>query len=395
MLLEIFSKIGTSLSKIFSAIKTAWSETFKTDFNASDILYGIIESLYKFSDALVVGDSAFDKISRIIKGVFSLIKMFASFNAKFAVLSLNVLKGVLGLTNIDLLEFAARIGDGIVKIRQLIFQNKILKIDLDKIADSIVGLISKFIEWINTFLKLPGVQKTITNIKNVLSDLTDTVSDLIEGNISIGQFFSKILNKISSGFNKLVESCPGLKKVVSLIKELFESFKNSPVVSGALDSITEWFDKIKENFKDAYGVGKNAIDGIIEGLKDGTMTLGRAIIEIGKMMIEVLCEVLEIHSPSRKTFEAAKYYILGAVEGLKKFAKYLWSTLKNIANKLVDFVKNINFGAIIATGFGVGILLLAKKTLDVVDKFANAFDNLGGIFGSIKNFISDFQNLPF
>lgn len=391
MLGEMFSKIGTSLSKIFNAIKTAWSETFKTDFNASDVLYGIIESLYKLSDALVIGENTLNQITRISKGVFALIKLFASFNTKVIVLAFNILKGVLGLTNLDLLEFAARIGDGIVKIKDLIFNSKILKIDLDKIADSIVGLISKFVEWINAFLKLPGVQKTITNIKNALSDLTDTVSDLIEGNISIGKFFSKILNKISSGFNKLVESCPGLKKVVSLVKELFKAFKGSSVVSGALDSITEWFDKIKENFKDAHDVGKNIIDGIIEGLKDGTMTLGRAIIEIGKMMIEVLCEVLEIHSPSRKTFEAAKYYILGAVEGLKKFAKYLWSTLKNIANKLVDFVKNINLGPIIATGFGVGILLLAKKTLDVVDKFANAFDNLGGIFGSVKNFISNFD----
>ena len=391
MLGEMFSKIGASLSKIFNAIKTAWSETFKTDFNASDVLYGIIESLYKLSDALVIGENTLNQITRISKGVFALIKLFSSFNTKVIVLAFNILKGVLGLTNLDLLEFAARIGDGIVKIKDLIFNSKILKIDLDKIADSIVGLISKFIEWINTFLKLPGVQKTITNIKNALSDLTDTVSDLIEGNISIGKFFSKILNKISSGFNKLVESCPGLKKVVSLVKELFKAFKGSSVVSGALDSITEWFDKIKDNFKDAHDVGKNIIDGIIEGLKDGTMTLGRAIIEIGKMMIEVLCEVLEIHSPSRKTFEAAKYYILGAVEGLKKFAKYLWSTLKNIANKLVDFVKNINLGPIIATGFGVGILLLAKKTLDVVDKFANAFDNLGGIFSSVKNFISDFD----
>ena len=391
MLGEMFSKIGTSLSKIFDAIKTAWSETFKTDFNASDVLYGIIESLYKLSDALVIGENALNQITRISKGVFALIKIFTSFNSKVIVLAFNILKGVLGLTNIDLLEFAARIGDGIVKIKDLIFNSKILKIDLDKIADSIVGLISKFVEWINTFLKLPGVQKTITNIKNALSDLTDTVSDLIEGNISIGQFFSKILNKISSGFNKLVETCPGLKKVVSLVKELFKAFKGSSVVSGALDSITEWFDKIKENFKDARDVGKNIIDGIIEGLKDGTMTLGRAIIEIGKMMIDVLCEVLEIHSPSRKTFEAAKYYILGAVEGLKKFAKYIWSTLKNIASKLVDFVKNINLGPIIATGFGVGILLLTKKTLDVVDKFANAFNNLGGIFSSVKNFISDFD----
>jgi tape measure domain-containing protein len=388
-LLHVFSTIGKSISDIFGAIKKAWNETFETKFSASDILSGIIDSLYNMSDALAISEKSIGQIERIVKGFFAITKLFASFHTKLLFVGFDIIKGILGITNVDLLEFAARIGDGIVKIKNMIFNSKLLDINLEKIADTVVGLIETFVGWFKTFASWPGVAKSIDKIKESMSEFASLVGDLFSGKITISEFFTKIWDKITASFDKLIALCPGLEQFISLVKELFNSFKTSDVGSGLFDGITGFFESVKNNFKNGYDIGKNVVEGIINGLKDGTITLGTALLAIGKMIIDVVCKVLGIHSPSTEGVEIGKNFIQGIINGIKDFGLALWDVIKGLFGKLVDFAKNIDFGAIVATGFGVGILLLVNKVINIADKIVNPLDKLGGLFDAAKSLIKN------
>ena len=392
LLIDTFKNAWEAISKIFEGIKTAWDETF--DFNLSDGLYNMINNIHTFSEGLTDIDEAVGKINRIAKGVFAFIKLFTSFGTKLGIVGFNVLRGVLGLTNLDLLELAAKIGDAIVKVKDLIFNNKLLAVDLGKIADAVVNVILAFTGWINKFLELPGVQKTIENIRNAISSVVDFVKELTSGSKSLSDAFKEIGDKISGFFNKIVESVPFLSNAIELVKSWIDALSKVPMVQKGIAAITDLFKSISNNFSEAYEIGKNVIEGIIQGLKDGSMTLGQAIIEIGKMLINAICNVLGIHSPSVEFYKIGQNLITGLINGIQNGASKVWETIKNIGKKCIDTIKEIfskiDFGAVMAAGFGVGIILLSKKMLDLVDRFADIaeafsapFKGLGKMFDGI------------
>lgn len=378
LLIDSFKNIGTAIGKVFEGIKKAWKEIYSIDTNnVSDGIYGFLESFHAFTEGLNDIDSTVDKITRIAKGVFAFTQLFTSFNFKLATTGLKILRGVLGLTNFDILEMVASMGDAIVKVRDLIFNNRILEISLETIGDGVVKAFTAVAQWIRKFFELKGVQKTLENLRGVIETITNAITGLFDGTMSIGEAFGSIGEKIMNTY-------PFIKKMVDTIKEWIDILKEVPGIKKALSFITDFFEGTGDTFAKAKEIGKNVIEGIKQGLKDGTMTLGQAIINLGKMLIDMFCSVLGIHSPSKEFAEAGGNIIDGLVQGLQNGASKLWETITGIASKLVEFFKNIDWGAIFAAGMGVGILYLGKRAIDV----AESFNGIGKMFGSIGSYFN-------
>ena len=71
-----------------------------------------------------------------------------------------------------------------------------------------------------------------------------------------------------------------------------ENFANN--IRKVFGSIRKWI----EGLEGSENIGKDFVLGIVNGIKNALGSLVETIINIGKTMIETVCSVLGIHSPS-------------------------------------------------------------------------------------------------
>ena len=417
LIIDSFKNIGEALGKILGGVGEAWNSQFgKLDISGG--ITNMITSLHRFSEGLTDVEGTVDKVTRIAKGIFAFTKLFTSFGTKLSLVVLDIVKGMLGITKGNMLEYLAKLGDGLVKIKDAIFSNKALAISFDELAPKILKVIEHVANLISSFINLPGVQKSFNAFKQVLSKVFDTILGVLSGTISLSEFFTKVGDAISFLGDKITKTFPFLSKWVSVIKDFFSSFKNTTVSSGIFDGIIAAFDKFKQRCADAYSAGKYIVDGVIQGLKDGSMGLGQAIINIGKMLIEQFCSILGIASPSKVMITLGMFLIDGLILGILMSTTGLGSTIKDLGSKIIswfktifdnvsinfdkfgsglrDKFKNIDFGKVFASVVSIAMLALVKKITDgliiltkpltaISDVLSSVKSLIGGVKGAIEN----------
>lgn len=170
--------------------------------------------------------------------------------------------------------------------------------------------------------------------------------------------------------------------------KIFE--KIVPVVKNAIKTVKEWVSAIKDS--EFYKTGKNILQGLINGLKNGAQNVWEAIVNIGKTIVEKIKGVLGIHSPSTVFFEIGSNIIQGLVNGIQNGASKVWEAIKTVASKCVEFLKNVDWGAVFSGGAIVGTLVIANKLANALSALASPFEGLGGIFGAVTETLYKSQN---
>lgn len=104
---------------------------------------------------------------------------------------------------------------------------------------------------------------------------------------------------------------------------------------------------IQNTFKepDWAGVGKNIIDGIINGVRNQAIMLSNATADAAKQALNAAKETLGIQSPSKEFAEIGKYSMVGFAGGLRQFANLAVKEVGNVGiiakESLRDAVSNI------------------------------------------------------
>lgn len=220
-------------------------------------------------------------------------------------------------------------------------------------------------------LAFKGISAVLHVFGLSLLDVTAIAGDFI---VKIRDFlFSN--NLITSGF-KLLAS--GVKIVVNAFKNLYNAIKGLPQVQKFLENI---------NNIDLSEVGKNILEGLKNGLKDGINTIPSILIEIGKSILDAIKGVLGIHSPSTKMYEVGQNAIQGLINGLKDGISNLVSIAGLIASKLFEAVKKIDWNKVFVVASTIGLGLVVKRIGDILDKFASPFEGLGSVLESASGAI--------
>lgn len=317
LLMNSFKNVGQSLIAIFKAMKDAWVDIFPPV--TSEQLYNLIAALHKFSTHLVVSEETADKLKRTFKGVFAIIDIITTIVGGAAKIAFKAFTQVLGMFNMDILDFTAMVGDAIVKFRDWIDSS----LDFTKAFEFIA----------------PYVKNATDAIKNFLASVQESAAF---------KHFTDILKRVG-------------------------------------DSIGGWI----EGIKDAENVPRYLVEGLVNGLKSGVKLVWNAALELGLGIWQSICEFFDMHSPSRKMEGAGENIIAGLVNGIRGGASAIWSSIKNIGSIIMDGLSKIDWGAILVAGFGAGMLVLGKKFVDVLDKFAAPFEKIGDMFGGIGSFFED------
>lgn len=138
-------------------------------------------------------------------------------------------------------------------------------------------------------------------------------------------------------------------------------------ITDAISSVTEAAKKILSAIKSAFDnfslfdIGKNLIQGLIDGVNNMIETAKNAVANVGNAAIDKVKNVLGIHSPSTVFAEVGGYIVQGLANGINAASPYVEQAMTNLANAVQQKGNEmIDYGADVANNF--------------VDNMVNTFD---------------------
>lgn len=168
---------------------------------------------------------------------------------------------------------------------------------------------------------------------NRMKEIVVNVMNLIKN------FFSTSWNAIRSLVSGIVE---GIKNTV---RDKFQALKNAVTdkMRAAKDSIKNIWNAVMDFFRgiNLYDVGKNMIQGLINGVKNMAGSLVSAAKGVVGGAIDGAKNLLKIKSPSRVFMEIGEYTGEGMEVGLNKSASGVANAGKNMATAAIPNMKNL------------------------------------------------------
>lgn len=331
IIMDALKNIGNSIVSIFKAIGQAWKDIFPS--SSADTVFNIVAAFHKLSERMKVTDEDADKIKRTFKGLFAVLDLVSTLVGGGLRLALKATSYILSLFNLSLLDVTAILGDALVKFRDWIKGN---------------NLITKAFKTMAPYLK-------------------EFVSLIVEGIVTIKDWV--VANeKITQGF----------KKILSYLREAGSGFK-------------AWV----EGAREAENIPVYIIQGLVNGLKNGISTVASIAIELAKSIIQTVCGVLGIHSPSTEFYAIGRYIIQGLINGLKAGAKKVWDTVKSIGEAIIGVGKEIDYQYLGISTTALGLLIVLNKftnaVMDIKEKVIDAglgiVNSISSIFDGISKYI--------
>lgn len=331
IIMDALKNIGNSIVSIFKAIGQAWKDIFPS--SSTDTVFNIVAAFHKLSERMKVTDEDADKIKRTFKGLFAVLDLVSTLVGGGLRLALKATSYILSLFNLSLLDVTAILGDALVKFRDWVKGN---------------NLITRAFETMAPYLK-------------------EFVSLIVEGIVAIKDWV--VANeKITQGF----------KKILSYLREAGAGFK-------------AWI----EGTREAENIPVYIIQGLVNGLKNGISTVASIAIELAKSIIQTVCGVLGIHSPSTEFYAIGLYIIQGLINGLKAGAKKVWDTVKSIGEAIVGVGKEIDYKYLGISTTALGLLIVLNKFTNavtdikekVIDAGLGVVNSISSIFDSISKYV--------
>jgi tape measure domain-containing protein len=342
LLINSFKNIGQGIVSVFNAIKDAWQDVFppKSIEERSEQLFNIIAAVHKFTMQLRGNEETADKLRRTFAGVFAIIDMIATITGGALRIAFKVVQGILSYFDMDILDLTATIGDAI----------------------------SGFHDWIENLFSL--------------SDILDVVVPII---VSTANAISRLTGRIKESDT--------FKSFASYLKEAKESllgwFKGLDGAS-ILDKFIGYIMKIRDTIyiwltspMDTNSVAGNIIAGLVNGLRSGVTAVWNAALAIGKAVLDSVKAFLGIHSPSTEFEEVGGNVTDGFILGIKNGSSGIWDTIKGLFSKVVQWVKSVDFGTILAGTVAVGAVGAVRKIGNILELFAQPFASLGDVMEGV------------
>ncbi|MGK9319699.1 hypothetical protein QQG03_09255, partial [Melissococcus plutonius] len=174
------------------------------------------------------------------------------------------------------------------------------------------------------------INRTVGEAKNIWNGLNKWMSDLWDG---IKQNASNLWNGIKRSVLNIING------IVEDAEQAWANLKKG--VSNAIDRVKSTFDSLAEI--DLLEVGKNIIQGLINGIGSMVGAVTSKVEEIAGGIKDKITSVLGIHSPSRWMLGIhspsrwmrdmiGKNMMLGWSIGLDKNQKYVQQSISNITN---------------------------------------------------------------
>ena len=368
-----FEAVGNAIrgiAQILNIVKNAWAEVFKGV--GTSILTTVVTALYNFSQKLILTDENADKLSRTLKGLFSildLLRMIAGGTLRFV---FELLSAVLGAFNLNILDVTAYIGDAITAFRNWFKEHDVLSNALQTIANVIKVVIVTVKDLITTFLSFPEVQHIISALKGGLINVFTTLSKYFTlfGN-ALHSFIENIKSaKTFKEFcEKIVESFSGLgvffKKIIGYLGSFGQILQG---LWGNIVNITSSFGQgIQSIFAKLFGYFKTGLSGIfgfLGEIKNTVLTFIKSI-DLGALVGALFGGSLIVSLITINKFIKMLEGPLAAIKGLIGSAT---GVLDELADTIASYRTKIKSEAFLNIAKAIGILAAALVILSQMDQ---------------------------
>ena len=171
-------------------------------------------------------------------------------------------------------------------------------------------------------------------------------------------------------------------------------------ITDAISSVTETAKKILSAIKSAFDnfslfdIGKNLIQGLINGVNNMIETAKNAVANVGNAVIDKVKNVLGIHSPSTVFAEIGGYIDQGLANGIAAAISYVTTAMQGVVDAVQEKGNElINAGSTQATGYVNNFLDSLNTGWQRIDQSLQAdfFGSIGTLWNAISN--GDLQKL--
>ena len=391
LLINSFKNIGKSLVKVFSAIGKAWREVFNPI--QAESIFDIIAAFHKFTASLVPSEDTVEKLVRTFKGLFAVLDIVKTILTGGIRIAFKILSAVLGAFDLDILDVTASIGDAIVKFHEWLES----VFDISGVLEVIVPIVKKVAnsmnDWFKSFKESEGIRKVSEYIKKLsdnvrdwwssLKDSEDLPKTIAEGIINAFTSIPKIISTVFSNiWDAITGSFAGVgdNPIGGVINKIRNSINMVGQTMAELGRIL--LEKLNK-FLSAHGfkeISEDSIAGLVNGFKEGAVKVWNAAVELAKGLVEKVKNFLGIHSPSTVFAAIGGFIIAGLIAGLQNGIPDSLAAIKDVFQPMLDWIKTLDLGSIIAAALGVGTVGTVYKGVSALDKLASPLEGLDEVF---------------
>ena len=243
--------------------------------------------------------------------------------------------------------------------------------------------------------KLKVSEETADKVKRTfkgLFSILHIISTVVGGVLNTA---FKILKQVLGAFNlNILDITASISDVIVKFDEWLTSVLDFtgvikaivPYLIEAGAAIKEWFSGIK----DADNIPRYIIEGLVTGLINGVKLVGQAAIALGKAILEKIKDFLGIHSPSTEFIKVGQNIVSGLVIGIQNGASKVWEVIKGIFEKVVEFVKGINWGTILSIALSGSMIFAIVKIAKALEKLASPIEGISNVLSGLGEALGGF-----
>lgn len=312
----VFDAVDQFIPKLLSLIVSSAPKLIET---AVSLIKSFVEGLKSNKDLLI--DSALEIITTLISGIIDLLPDIIEMGLEVII---SLAEGIAK----QLPKLIPAAVSMILEIVQGLIDNlpKLIDCALDLIMALVQGLLNSLPQLIKAAPKM--IQSLVDGLINSLDKIIDCAVDLI---VALIEGIIENLPEIAKAAPKIISSLIG-----GLVK--------------ALGKLSEFglklFNKLKDVFtKTDWGtLGKNILNGIVDGIKNAVRNIGSAISSVGESIKNKFCNFFGIHSPSRLMRDLVGNNIgLGLANGIVGSTKDILSAIDKQTDEIGGAYDDLSF----------------------------------------------------
>ena len=333
----------------FNELKTAFleSEAFET---VKGYVQDIAEAFLELDFVQITEDiqSFLDKWTPLIAGILGGITAFKTIKAAMTIWQVvstigasatMLLGGAFAFLTSPIFLAALAIG-AIIAIGVLLWKNwDTIKEKASELGDKISEIWENIKSW--TSEKWEAIKTSISNavnnaketVVNKFNEIKDAISEKVSNALStVRQKFEEIKSAISEKLSSSVKT----------VKQKFQDIVNSirEKMNEVKSRIEEGWNKAKSFLEgiDLRQIGKDIIQGLINGIKSKIEAVKSAVKEVSDSITQKIKSILKIASPSRVMMDIAKWIPIGMAEGIDRNQNYVTKSISRLSNALIEEV---------------------------------------------------------
>ena len=374
---SIFNSIK-AIAEPLKAVGQAFGQVFAID---PSNMYKAIEALHDFTSALVIDEDTYNNIVRISRGIFGIFNIFTTFGTGAFGIAFKALTAVLDNFNLGILDVLAFLGDLLYMFSDFVTSGEPIVAFFERIQSAIADSTGPIATFIDKFKEIASASEPIKTVIGMIEKLWNVL--LMFSRTSAAEGPAKAFELLTSYLSTI--SWDGILSNLSQI---------GPAIVDAFDAAVAAAEK----------VGPDIIAGLQNGLSSGVDKVLGIMREIGSRIIDAICAVLGIHSPSTVMYDIGQNIVQGLINGIESLIDGVFSIITYIGDHIAELMGGeINWGAIAGVGLGAGLFVTLNNVLKVAQAIAafsapfeaaaGAIKNVSGAIGDIRDLIQGLQKV--